>query len=151
MLKPKLQCFGHLMQRTDSLEKNLMLGKIESRRRRGHRGWDGSITSPTWRTWVWASSGVGAGEGSLACCSPWGWKELDMTEWLNWTELNWLSEVLSLACNSHWWGRLIHVKNSEHEMFLGLLICWCRRGPGQGPVLGCFPRNIPSSGEVKLS
>ena len=35
MLKLKLQYFGHLMQRTDSLEKTLMLGKIESRRRRG--------------------------------------------------------------------------------------------------------------------
>ena len=37
MLKLKLQCFGHLMQRTYSLEKNLMLGKIESRRRRGRQ------------------------------------------------------------------------------------------------------------------
>ena len=35
MLKLKLQCFGHLMQRTDSLEKTLMLGKIEGRRKRG--------------------------------------------------------------------------------------------------------------------
>ena len=35
MLRPKLQYFGHLMQRTDSMEKNLMLGKIEGRRRRG--------------------------------------------------------------------------------------------------------------------
>ena len=37
MLKPKLQCFGHLMQRADSLEKTLMLGKIEGRRRRGRQ------------------------------------------------------------------------------------------------------------------
>ena len=37
MLKLKLQCFGHLMQRTDSLEKTLMLGKIEGRRRRGRQ------------------------------------------------------------------------------------------------------------------
>ena len=37
MLKLKLQCFGHLMQRADSLEKTLMLGKIEGRRRRGHQ------------------------------------------------------------------------------------------------------------------
>ena len=44
MLKLKLQFFGHLMQRTDSLEKTLMLGKIEGRRRRGKqriRWWDG--------------------------------------------------------------------------------------------------------------
>ena len=33
--------------------------------------------------------GVGDGQGSLVCCSPWGRKESDMTEWLNWTELNW--------------------------------------------------------------
>ena len=37
MLKPKLQYFGHLMERTDSLEKTLILGKIESRRRRGQQ------------------------------------------------------------------------------------------------------------------
>ena len=44
MLKLNLQCFGHLMQRADSFEKTLMLGKIEGRRRRGRqrrRGWDG--------------------------------------------------------------------------------------------------------------
>ena len=38
MLKPKLQYFGHLMRRADSLEKTLMLGKIEGRRRRGRQG-----------------------------------------------------------------------------------------------------------------
>jgi len=36
--------------------------------------------------------GVGDGQGSLACCSPWGCKELDTTVWLNWTELNWKTE-----------------------------------------------------------
>ena len=46
MLKLKIQYFGHLMQRPDSLEKTLMLGKIEGRRRRGHQGmiWLDSIT-----------------------------------------------------------------------------------------------------------
>ena len=45
MLKPKLQYFGHLMQRANSLEKTLMLGKIEGRRRRGQRmRWLGGIT-----------------------------------------------------------------------------------------------------------
>ena len=46
MLKLKLQYFGHLMQRTDSLEKTLMLGKIEGRRRRGRQRmrWLGGIT-----------------------------------------------------------------------------------------------------------
>ena len=57
MLKLKPQYFGHLMQRADSLEKTLMLGKIEGRRRSGGRGWDGWMASPTQWTWVWANSG----------------------------------------------------------------------------------------------
>ena len=51
MLQLKLQYFGHLMWRTDSLEKTLMLGKIEGDDRR----WDGWMASPTRWTWVWAS------------------------------------------------------------------------------------------------
>ena len=57
MLKLKLQYFGHLMWRTDSLEKTLMLHKIEGRRRRDDRGWDGRIASLTQWTWVWVKSG----------------------------------------------------------------------------------------------
>ena len=57
MLKLKLQYFGHLMWRADSFEKTLMLGKIEGRRRRDNKGWDGWILSPTQRTWVWVNSG----------------------------------------------------------------------------------------------
>ena len=48
---------GHLMRRTDSLEKSLMLGKIEGRRRRDDRGWDGWMAPPTQWTWVWVNSG----------------------------------------------------------------------------------------------
>ena len=47
MLKLQLQYFGHLMQRADSLEKTLMLGKIEGKRKRGHRGRDVWMASPT--------------------------------------------------------------------------------------------------------
>ena len=53
----KLQYFGHLMKRADSLEKTLMLGKIKGRRRRGNRGWDGWMASLTQWTRVWANSG----------------------------------------------------------------------------------------------
>ena len=56
MLKLKLQYFGHLMQRADSFEKTLMLGKIEGRRRRGWQGWDGWMASLTQWTWVWVNS-----------------------------------------------------------------------------------------------
>ena len=55
MLTLKLHYFGHLMQRTDPREKTLILGKIEYRRR-GRQGWDGSMASLTWLTWVWAIS-----------------------------------------------------------------------------------------------
>ena len=87
MLKLKLQYFGHLMWRTDSFEKTLMLGKIEGGRRREQqrRKWLDGIAN-SW-TWVWVNSGVGDGQGGLACCSPWGHKASDVTEWLNWTEL----------------------------------------------------------------
>ena len=58
MLKLKLQSFSHLMWRTDSFEKTLMLGKIEGRRWRGwQRGWDGWMASLTQWTWVWVNSG----------------------------------------------------------------------------------------------
>ena len=81
MLKLKIQYFGHLIWRADSLEKTLMLGKIEGRIRRGQQRmrWLESITdsmdmnlSKLW--------GDGEGQGSLACCSPWGYKELDTTQ-----------------------------------------------------------------------
>ena len=50
------------------------------------RGWDGWMASPTQWTWVWVNSGVGDGQGGQACRSPWGRKELNMTQWLNWTD-----------------------------------------------------------------
>ena len=51
MLKLKLQYFGQLIRRADSLEETLILGKFEGSRRRGYRGWDGWMTSLTWRRW----------------------------------------------------------------------------------------------------
>ena len=83
MLKLKLQSFGHLIRRTDSLEKTLMLGMIEAGGEGDDRGWDGWMTSLTQWTWIWVSSGTWW-QGRLACCSPWDHKELDMTEELNW-------------------------------------------------------------------
>ena len=57
MLKLKLQYFGHLMQRVDSLEKTLMLGGIGSRRRRGQQRMRWRMASPTRWTGVWVNSG----------------------------------------------------------------------------------------------
>ena len=83
MLKLKLQYFGHLMQGTDSLEKTLMLGKIEGRRRRGKT----EDEMVEWHHWLDGHEfeqalGIGDRQRSLACCSPWGHKESDMTQWL---------------------------------------------------------------------
>ena len=102
MLKLKLQYSGHLIRRADSFEKTLMVGKIEGRRRRGNnRGWDGWMASPTQWTWVWEDSGswwLIARPG----CSPWGRKESDTTERLDWTELNLVHNTLNIGlCRSH--------------------------------------------------
>ena len=78
MLKPKLQYFDHLMPRANSLEKTLMLGKIEGRRRGQQRmKWLHSITDSVGMNLI--KLGVGDGQGGLVCCSPWGCKELDTT------------------------------------------------------------------------
>ena len=81
-LQLKLQYFGHLMQRTDSLEKTLMLGKIEGRRRGQQRmRWLDGITDSMDMSLL--TPGVGDGQGGLVGCSPWGRKESDTTEQLN--------------------------------------------------------------------
>ena len=79
---------GQLMQRTDSLEKTLMLGKVEGGRRRGQQGmrWlDGSLTG--W-TWVWISSGSWWWTEKPGVLQPLVVSELDTTD-----QLNWLTEV----------------------------------------------------------
>ena len=86
MLKLKLQYFGHLMRRTDSLDKTLMLGEMKVGGEGEDGGWDGWMASLTQWTCVWAS------------CGSWWWTgkpgvlqsmELQSRTWLsNWTELN---------------------------------------------------------------
>ena len=80
MLKLKLQYFGHLMRRTDSLEKTLMLGKTEVRRRGGRQRmrWLDGIADAMYMSQQ--ILGESQGQGSLVRCSPWGPKESDMTE-----------------------------------------------------------------------
>ena len=86
MLRLKFQYSGHLMWRTDSLGKNLDAGKDWRLEEKG-------MTEDKMVGWHYQLNGhefeqapqVGHGQGSLVCCSPWGHKDLDMTEWLNWT------------------------------------------------------------------
>ena len=85
-----------LIWRTDSLEKTLMLGKIEGGRIRGWQGmrWLDGITDVVDMSLSRLRELV-KGQGSLACCSPWGRKEVDTTEQLNWTEWSSLLDNLS--------------------------------------------------------
>ena len=84
MLKVKLEYFGHLMRRVDSLEKTLKLGEIGDRRRRGR-------PRMRWLDGIMDSMDVSLSElremvmdkGGLACCDSWGRKESDTTEQLN--------------------------------------------------------------------
>ena len=104
MLKLKLQSFGHLMPRADSLEKTLMLGKTEGRGRRGQqrmRWFDGHELS-------YASSGRW-GTGRPGVCSPWGHKESDTTEQLN---------------NNKFWEWVEWVENKEVTKGMSLLTCF---------------------------
>ena len=93
----KLQYFGHLMGRADSLKKTLMLGKIEGRRRRGQQRmrWLDGITDSTdmtlsrlWEIKAWQPTpvflpGESHGQRRPAGCSPWGHKESDIAELVN--------------------------------------------------------------------
>ena len=88
MLKLKLQYFGHLLQRVDSLEETLMLGGDWGREEKG-------MTEDEMDGWYHRLDGHGFGQtpgvddrqGGLVCCDSWGCKESDTTERLNWTEL----------------------------------------------------------------
>ena len=77
MLKLKLQYFGHLMRRADSLEKTLMKGTPEDEMAGWHHRLNGRESEWT--------PGDGDGQGGLACCDSCGCKESDTTEQLNWT------------------------------------------------------------------
>ena len=99
--KLKLQYFGHLMRRTDSLEKILMLGHW----RREEKGMT-EVEMTGWHHWLDGHEfeqalGVGDGQGSLVCCSPWGHKESDTTEQLNWTEGIHQTKRCKMWCQKH--------------------------------------------------
>ena len=80
MLKLKLQYFGHLMRRTDSLKRSQCLKRLKAGRKGYDKdemvGWHHCLNGHEFEQ----ALGVGEGQGSLVCSSPWGHRELDMTE-----------------------------------------------------------------------
>ena len=116
MLKLKLQYFGHLMRRVDSLEKTLILGGIGGRRGRGQQRmrWLDGVTnsmevslSELWEMVI--------RQRGLACCNSWGCKESDMTEWLNWTEL-----IYRAVCEILLWNVKFHRNGKQQKTDVNL-------------------------------
>ena len=103
MLKLKLQYFGHLMWRTDSLEKILMLGKIEDRRRRGQQRmrWLDGITDSMGISFHKLRELVMGKEVRMGVLQSMGLQESDTTERLNWTEL-WNMEPVVFKVSRPW-------------------------------------------------
>ena len=121
MLKLKLQCFDHLMRRTDSLEKTLMLGKIDGRRRRGQqrKRWLDGITGLMDMS-LSKLRELMMGQGSLTCCSPWGHKESDTSKQINWTEQQWESQF-----NFTLWTDFLHMywNSRDRREYCCILVC----------------------------
>ena len=101
MLKLKLQYFGHLMRRVDSLEKTLMLGGIGGRRRseRQRMRWLDGITD-SMDVNLSELRELVMGQGGLACCDSWGRKESDTTERLILSDLIWWNKILQANSGS---------------------------------------------------
>ena len=110
ILKLKLQYFGHLMWRADSLEKTLLLGGFRGRRRRDDWRWDGWMASPTQRTWVWVNSRSWWWTGKAGMLQFMGLQRVghDSATELYWADMNfkWLIKYternLFHKCNLFW-------------------------------------------------
>ena len=109
MMKLKFQYFGQLMQRTDSLEKSLMLGKIEGREEGDDRGWDSWMASLTQLTWVWVNSGSWWWTGRPGVLQPIG-SQRARHDWV--TEL--IDDHLFLVVNVE----MLKKKKKNYKFFL---------------------------------
>ena len=102
------------------------------------RGWDGWMASLTRWMWVWVNSRSWWWTGSLACCNSWGHKELDMTEWLNWTELMGLDDMIVV----YWMLRFkpAFLISSQQGALIPILSVIC-----MSEFIDISPRNFDSS------
>ena len=135
MLKLILQYCGHLMQRADSLEKTLMLGKIEGRRRRGWQRmrWLDGITDST--DMIWASSRSWWWTGKPGVLQSMGYQRVghDWATELNWISSNWQKKKMFHLQNirdcrtkigryeieAAWYDKIIHARNEKKIVYQG--------------------------------
>ena len=129
MLKLKLQYFGHLMRRVDSLEKTLRLGGIGAGGEGDDRGWDGWMASPTRCTWVWVNFGSWWWTVRPGMLPFMGTQRVGHSRA---TELNWTSALLLYHCDT--WEAQFCIRGNQkarRDEWLHLQICnmsitlWC--------------------------
>ena len=112
-VEAEAQIFGHLMWRTCSLEKTMVLGKIEGSGEEDDRGWDGWMASPTLRTWVWVSSRSWWWTGRPGILQSLGSQRVRNT-WV--TELKWTEVTIWHAIDYIWWiWKVISILESGPE------------------------------------
>ena len=125
MLKRKLQYFGHLMWRVDSLEKTLMLEGLGAGGQGDDRGWDGWMASPAQWTWVWVNSGSWWWTGRPAMLWFMGSQRVrldwvtELTNWLIGNENFPIAFLLQDCLDDFWpftflfvlWSQLVHYTN----------------------------------------
>ena len=139
MLKLKLQYFGHVVWRTDSLEKTLMLGKTDG----GMTGWDGWMATPYQWAWDWASFGSWWWTVKPGMLQPMHHKESDVTEQLNWNELKqfyfWANFVYHLIVNGSTALGPLSPVNHYSEVCLWLWITLCSHCSSETSRFGFKP------------
>ena len=120
MLKLKLQYFGHRMRRADSLKRPWCWERLKARGEGDDRGWDGWMASPTWWTWVWASSGSRWWTGKPSVLQSMGLQRV-RHDWA--AKLNWWTWHSRFLCNVVLYHIGLHFHHQTHPQ-LSIISTW---------------------------